>query len=90
MLSKNLIANKYYRDGAEITPEEYANAVAEIRTKATWVDKICSCTAVIEDVPGEWQEEIAARVSARQSQANDDAELSADEALAIIMGGETA
>ena len=86
MLSKNLISGKCYRDGAEITAEEYSAALEEIKAKAAWVDKICTGSAVIEDVPEEWQEEIRGRAAERQAE-DTDPDLTDAEALAIILGG---
>lgn len=89
MICHSTTTGKYYRYGAEITAEEYAAAAAEIKAKAAWVDDICKGAAGIEDVPAEWREEIAQRVAEHQPQVDDDPELSAEEALAIIMGGAT-
>ena len=76
----------YYQDGTQITAAEYAAALAEIKAKAAWVDKICTGTAVIEDVPEEWQEEIRGRAAERQAE-DTDPDLTDAEALAIILGG---
>lgn len=76
----------YYQDGTLITAAEYAAALEEIKAKAAWVDKICTGTAVIEDVPEEWQEEIRGRAAERQAE-DADPDLTDAEALAIIMGG---
>lgn len=86
MLSKNLISGKCYRDGAEITALEYADALANAKEKAAWVDKVCTGSAVIEDVPEEWQEEIRGRAAERQAE-DTDPDLTAEEALDIILGG---
>lgn len=87
MLSKNLISGKCYRDGAEITALEYADALADAKDKAAWVNGICNGTATIEDVPEDWRTEISQRVADRQTQADDDPDLTAEEALDIILGG---
>lgn len=87
MLSKSFVLNKYYRDGAEITAEEYNAAMVVIQEKAEWVNRICNGTANIEDAPAEWREEIAKYVAERQAQIDDDPELTAEEALHIIVGG---
>ena len=76
----------YYKDGTQITAAEYAAALAEIKAKATWVYKICTGSATIEDVPKEWQEEIMGRATERQAE-NTDPDLTDAEALAIILGG---
>ena len=87
MLSKNLISGKCYRDGAEITALEYADALADAKDKAAWVNGICNGIATIEDVPEDWRTEISKRVADRKTQADDDPDLSAEEALDIILGG---
>lgn len=87
MLSKNLISGKCYRDGVEITAVEYADALANDKEKAAWVNGICNGIATIEDVPDDWRTEISKRVADRQTQAGDDPELTAEEALDIIWGG---
>lgn len=76
----------YYQDGTQITAAEYAAALEEIKVKAAWVDKICTGSAVIEDVPEEWQEEIRGRAAERQAE-DTDPDLTDAEALAIILGG---
>lgn len=87
MLSKDLIRNRYYRDGIEITAEEYAAEIEIIKAKAEWTRKVFSGIANIEDVPDEWREEIENNVANLQSSEEEDDEISAEEALAIIMGG---
>ena len=77
----------YYQDGTQITAAEYAAALAEIKAKAAWVCKICTGSAAIEDVPEDWRTEISKRVADRQTQADDDPDLTAEEALDIILGG---
>ena len=87
MLNKDLIRNRYYRDGIEITAEEYAAELEIIKAKAEWTRKVFSGIANIEDVPDEWREEIENNVANLQSSEEEDDEISAEEALAIIMGG---
>ena len=87
MLSKNLTSGKCYRDGVEITALEYANALAEAKDKAAWVNDICNGTATIIDAPIEWRSEISQRVADRQTQEDDDPDLTAEESLDIILGG---
>ena len=87
MLSKNLISGKCYRDGIEIPAAEYADAVAETKSKSAWVNGICNGTATIDDAPEDWRTEISQCVAARQAQADDDPDLTAEEALDIILGG---
>ena len=78
--------------GVEITEEEYNRLLSEIREKADYVNKVYSGEITIEDVPQDWQEEIQRRVNERIAQqgAADDQDISAEEALDIILGGETA
>lgn len=78
--------------GTEITEEEYNRLLSEIRTKAGLVDKLYSGAITIDDVPAEWREEIQRRVDERISEDGEaeEQEISAEEALNIILGGETA
>ena len=87
MLSKDLIRNRYYRDGIEITIEEYAAELEIIKAKAEWTRKVFSGIANIEDVPDEWREEIRRRAEEQLTEINDDPELTSEEALDIILGG---
>lgn len=78
--------------GVEITEAEYNRLLAEIREKAALVDKLYSGEITIDDVPTDWQEEIQRRVNERIAAEGEAAqqEISAEEALNIILGGETA
>ena len=78
--------------GTEITEAEYNSLLAEIREKAALVDKLYSGEITIADVPTEWQEEIQRRVDERIAAEGAAAEqdIPAEEALNIILGGETA
>ena len=78
--------------GTEITEAEYNTLLAEIREKAALVDKLYSGEISIDDVPTEWQEEIQRRVDERIAAEGAAAEqdIPAEEALNIILGGETA
>ena len=87
MLSRDLIRNRYYRDGIEITVEEYAAELEIIKAKAEWTRKIVSGVADIADVPEEWREEIRRRAEELLTEINDDPELTSEEALDIILGG---
>ncbi len=87
MLNRDLIHDRYYRDGIEITAEEYAAEFEIIKAKAEWTRKVFSGTANIEDVPDEWREEIENNVVNLQSSEEEDDEISAEEALEIIMRG---
>ena len=91
MLIKNHITKKSYNKGVEITEEEYNALLAEIREKAALVNQLYSGEIAIDAIPAEWQEEIQRRVDERRDAENaaveDDPELTAEEALEIIMGG---
>lgn len=87
MLSKNLMSGKCYRDGAEITSEEYSAAFEEIKAKTALVNQLYSGEITIDAVPDEWREEIQQRVDERLIDIDDDPDLSAEEALDIILGG---
>lgn len=78
--------------GVEITEEEYNRLLTEIRTKATLVDSLYSGTITLEDVPADWQEEIQRRVDERIQREGEmeEQDLSAEETLAILLGGEGA
>ena len=73
----------------EITEEEYNALLSEIREKAALVDKLCSGEITIDDVPAAWQEEIQRRVDERIAAEGeaDEQDISAEEALDIILGG---
>ena len=75
--------------GVEITESEYNALLAEIREKAALVDRLYSGEITIDDVPTEWQEEIQRRVDERIAAegAAEEQDLSAEEALDIILGG---
>lgn len=77
--------------GTEITEAEYNALLAEIREKAALVDKLYSGEITIDDVPTDWQEEIQRRVDERIAAEGAAAEqdISAEEALNIILGGES-
>lgn len=75
--------------GVEITEEEYNRHLEEIRTKATFVDSLYNGSITLEDVPADWQEEIQRRVDERiqWNGTIEDQDLSAEETLAILLGG---
>lgn len=76
--------------GTEITESEYNSLLSEIREKASLVDKLYSGEITLSDVPMDWQEEIRRRVDDRigaEGEA-DQQDISAEEALDIILGGE--
>ena len=80
---------RYFRNGAEITAGEYAGILADTKAKAQWVDRVCAGTASAQDVPEQWREEIIQRAAGRQAAEDSDPELTAEEALDIILGGNT-
>lgn len=90
MESGKLVAIGTGSGGVEITEAEYNDLLSMIREKAALVDKLYSGEIAISDVPAEWQEEIQRRVDERIKREGeaDQQEISADEALDIILGGE--
>lgn len=89
--SGRLIAIGTGPGGTEITEAEYNTLLSEIREKAALVDKLYSGEITIADVPTEWQEEIQRRVDERIAAegAATEQDIPAEEALNIILGGET-
>ena len=90
--SGKLIAIGTGNGGVEITEAEYNTLLAEIREKAALVEQLYNGEITIDDVPTEWQEEIQRRVNERIAAEGAAAEqdLSAEEVLNIILGGESA
>lgn len=88
--NNKLIAIGTGAGGTEITEEEYDRFLIEIRTKAELVDKLYNEEITIAEVPVEWQEEVHRRVDERIAAqgALEEQDISADEALDIILGGE--
>lgn len=76
--------------GTEITEGEYNELLAMIREKAALVDRVYNGEIGMDDVPAEWQDEIQRRVNERVAAEGviEEQELSAEEALSIILGGE--
>ena len=74
----------------EITESEYNALLSEIREKAALVDKLYSGEITIAEVPTDWQAEIQRRVDERIAAEGAAAEqdISAEEALDIIIGGD--
>lgn len=87
--SGKLIAIGTGPGGIETTEEEYNRLLTEIRTKAALVDSLYNGEITIDDVPTEWQEEIQRRVDERIAAEGeaDEQDISAEEALDIILGG---
>lgn len=77
--------------GVEITETEYNRLLSEIREKAALVNRLYAGEITLDDVPTEWQEEIQRRVDERIAEqgAAEQQDISADEALSILMGGES-
>lgn len=75
--------------GVEITEAEYTRLLAEIREKAALVDQLYTGAITIADVPETWREEIQRRVDERIAAegAAEEQDISAEEALDIILGG---
>lgn len=86
----NLIAIGTGPGGTEITEAEYNDLLTEIREKAALVDQFYSGEITIDDVPTDWQEEIQRRVNERIAAYGEAAQqdISAEEALNIILGGD--
>ena len=86
-----LIAIGTGNGGVEITEAEYNALLAEIREKASLVNRLYSGEITIDEVPVEWREEIQRRVDERIAAegAAEEQDLSAEEALNIILGGES-
>ena len=89
--SGKLIAIGTGNGGVEITEAEYNTLLAEIREKAALVEQLYNGEITIDDVPTEWQEEIQRRVNERIAAEGEaeEQDLSAEEALNIILGGES-
>ena len=87
--SNRLIAIGTGYGGVEITEAEYNALLTEIREKAALVEQLYNGEITIDDVPTEWQEEIQRRVNERIAAegAAEEQDLSAEEALNIILGG---
>lgn len=87
--SGKLIAIGTGNGGTEITEAEYNALLSEIREKASLVEQLYNGEITIADVPTEWQEEIQRRVNERIAAegAAEEQDLSAEEALDIILGG---
>ena len=90
--SGKLIAIGTGNGGTEITEAEYNALLSEIREKAALVEQLYNGEITIDEVPVEWQEEIPRRVDERIAAEGsaEEQDLSAEEALNIILGGESA
>ena len=77
--------------GIEITEAEYNTLLSEIREKAALANQLYKGEITIDAVPTEWREEIQRRVDERIAAegAAEEQDLSAEEVLNIILGGES-
>ena len=77
--------------GTEITEAEYNALLYEIREKASLVNKLYNGEITIDAVPADWQEEIQRRVDERIAAEGsaEEQDISAEEALDILLGGAT-
>lgn len=75
--------------GVEITKEEYDTLLTEIREKSMLADQLYNSEITIDDVPEAWREEIQRRVDERISAEGsaEEQDISAEEALDILLGG---
>lgn len=87
--SGKLLAIGTGNGGTEITESEYNALLAEIREKAALVGKLYSGEITLDEVPADWKEEIQRRVDERIAAEGsaDEQDISAEEALDIILGG---
>ena len=87
----NIVAIGTGYGGTEITEAEYNALLSEIREKADLVDKLYSGEITIDEVPADWQEEIQRRVDERIAAEGsaEEQDISAEEALEILLGGAT-
>lgn len=77
--------------GTEITEAEYNALLSEIREKADLVNKLYSGEITIDEVPADWKDEIQRRVNERIAAEGtaEEQDISAEEALDILLGGAT-
>lgn len=89
--SGKLLAIGTGNGGAEITEAEYNALLSEIREKADLVNRLYGGEITIDEVPADWQEEIQRRVDKRIAAEGsaEEQDISADEALDILLGGVT-
>ena len=89
--SGKLIAIGTGPGGTEITEAEYNALLSEIREKAALVNKLYNGEITIDAVPVDWQEEIQRRVDERIAAEGtaEEQDISAEEALDILLGGAT-
>ena len=77
--------------GTEITEAEYNRLLAEILEKSSLVNQLYNDEITIADVPEDWRAEIQRRVDERIAAegAAEAQDIPAEEALDIILGGES-
>lgn len=77
--------------GTEITESEYNRLLSQIREKASLVNQLYNGEITIADVPEDWRAEIQRRVDERIAAegAAEAQDIPAEEALDIILGGES-
>ena len=89
-MMKYYLFNKSGNPPEEITEAEYTALMTEIHEKVALAQSLYAGEITIEDVPEVWREEIQREVDERiaEDMEADEQEISAEEALAIIIGGE--
>ena len=89
--SGKLLAIGTGHGSTEITEAEYNRLLAEIREKSALVDKLYNCEITIAEIPEGWRAEIQRRVDERIAAegAAEEQDIPAEEALDIILGGES-
>lgn len=88
---ESLLAIGTGQGGTEITESEYNALLAEIREKAALVDKLYSGEITLDEVPADWRGEIQLRVDERIADEGsaEEQDISAEEAMDILLGGAT-
>lgn len=81
-------------DGEEITEAEYNALMAVIHAQWDYISRLADGKITANDVPAEWRTEVVTEVEAiikaREEAANMPEEITAEEALGILLGGEMA
>ena len=79
-------------DGIEITEEEYNSILKERQEKSELIDKLVMNLITEEEIKPKWREEIVSQAKLIKQldryASSDEAELSDNEAIKIILGGE--
>ena len=71
--------------GVEITEAEYNTLLAEVREKATYIDKLYAGEITIDDVPEAWREDVQHEVDAIKAEEEEAAQnISSDEFMSMI------